>query len=197
MKKIIVLLLVTQVLFAQKLTKEELIDKISENTCNCTTEKGITQENMDITLGVCILESITKYEKDVEKHFGKNIIADEEKMGELAEGVGAKMAFTCPAFLEIIMKMGEGEFEEEELLYIDGKITATQLEQFLTFTVKEESGKSHTVLLLEEFENSYLITDSVIKPKDKVKVSYYEADLYDAKTKKFVTFKVVQDIIKE
>ena len=107
MKKIVVLLLLTQTLFAQKLTKEELIDKLSENTCNCTTEKGITEENMDITLGVCILESISKYEKDVEKHFGKNIVSNEEKMGELAEAVGSKMAFTCPAFLKIIITFNQ------------------------------------------------------------------------------------------
>lgn len=194
MKKIIVLVLLTQTLFAQKLTKEELIDKLSENTCNCTTEKGITEENMDITLGVCILESISKHEKDVEKYFGKNIISNEEKMGELAEAVGAKMAFTCPAFLKIIMKMGEEEAEE---LLISGNIVSTKLDQFLTFTLKEDSGKTHTILLLEDFDNSFLITDSVVKPSDKVQVSYYEADLYDPKTKKFVAYKVVLDIIKE
>ena len=201
MKKIILLLLITQSIFAQSITKEALIEKVSESTCKCATDKKITKENLDFVLGGCIIEAISKYDKEIEVYYGKDILGNEEKMTELAESIGAKLVFTCPSFLEIITQMSSEELgdvdESEEDLYINGKISNIKSDQFLTFTVKEDSGKTHSILLLEKFENSFLITDSVIKPTDNVKVSYYDAVLFDAKIKKFVTYKVVLDIIKK
>ena len=55
---------ITQSLFAQKLTKEQLISKISEGTCDCITKKEITKENLEMNFGLCMLEDFNKYEKD-------------------------------------------------------------------------------------------------------------------------------------
>ncbi|UOX32879.1 hypothetical protein LXD69_12630 [Flavobacterium sediminilitoris] len=200
MKKIIVLLLITQSIFAQKLSKEELIKKISDQTCQCSQEKNINKDNLDITLGLCIIESINKFEKDVEKHFGKDILGNEEKMTEIAESVGMQLAFNCPSFLKLINEMEEeniGSDDFQDDLSISGKIIATKSEQFLTFTLKEDSGKTNSFLILENFENLFLLKDAVVKPTDNVKVLYYEANLYDAKSNKVVPFKVVLDIIKQ
>lgn len=200
MNKIIVFsfLFISQFIVAQKLTKEKLIEKFSENACKCITDKGITAETMDKNLGLCLIESISKYSKEVEKYYGKNIYTNDEKMTELAESVGANLAFTCPSFTSVISEMSDDEVKEaEEALFINGTITNTNFDQFLTFTLKEESGKTNTILVLEDFDNFFLISDSVLKPTDKVKVTYYTAELYDAKIKKFTSFKVVLDIIKE
>ncbi|MCK6609174.1 MAG: hypothetical protein L6Q46_12865, partial [Flavobacterium sp.] len=71
MKKLVLLLiLVGNAAFAQKLTKEQLIDKMSDVGCECTTKQQVTKENLEITLGLCILEALNKYEKDVERHYG-------------------------------------------------------------------------------------------------------------------------------
>jgi len=200
MKKSIILLLLVQFTFAQKLTKDEVLEKVATQTCTCLSQKDLTQDNVDITLGICMIEAIQKNNVEVEKYFGKNIISDDEKMSELAESIGVKLAFNCPSFLEIIKGMDSDEFQSDEAsedLYLSGKIIATKAEQFLSFTLKEDTGKTHTFLVLEDFDNSYLLTDGVVKPSDKVEITYYEAILYDAKIKKFVPFNVVLDITKK
>ena len=203
MKKIIVLLFITQSLFAQKLTKEQLISKISEGTCNCITKKDITKENLEMTLGLCMLEDFNKYEKDIEKYYGKNVITDESKMEALGRDVGLQMVTKCPSFLKLVMETMDEEDNEtvEEVVEdepsITGKFFQIKSEQFITFTVKETSGKTVEFILLNNFDNSFLLTENILKTNDVIDVYYYELEMFDAKIKKFVTYKIVSDIIKK
>ena len=202
MKKIILLLLISQAIFAQKLSKEKLVEKISQGTCDCISKKEITKENLEVTLGLCMIQDFSKYEKDIEKHYGKNVISDESKMETLGSDVGIHMATNCPTFLKIVMEnMDDEDIEEEvveeEELFVTGKFADLKTEQFITFSVKEDSGKSNNFILLNNFDNAFLITDNVLKSNEIVEVYYYELELYDAKIKNFVNFKIVSDIIKK
>ncbi|WP_320814727.1 hypothetical protein [Flavobacterium sp.] len=201
MKKIIVLLFITQSLFAQKLTKEQLISKISNGTCECITKKEITKENLELTLGLCMLEDFNKYEKDIEKYYGKNVIGDNTKMEALGRDVGMKMATECPAFLKLVMDNIDDEEADEEIIeeepLITGNFFQVKSEQFITFSIKETSGKTVEFILLNNFDNSFLLTENILKSNDVVDVYYYELEMFDAKIKKFVTYKIVSDIIKK
>jgi len=202
MKKLFLLLLFTSSLnFAQKLTKEKLIDKMSDIGCECASKKEITKDNMEMTLGLCILESMNKYEKEVEKYYGKNVITNDKKMEELGYDIGLKMGTKCPTVFKFMDKEsndgGEKYVEDEPDAMISGKLTEIKSEQFLTFSVKEASGKMNHFILLSNFENAFLLTDKVLKTDDELEVSYYELELFDAKLTKFVTYKVVTDIIKK
>lgn len=202
MKKIIVLLLITQSIFAQKLSKEQLISKISEGTCNCITKKEITKENLEMTLGLCMLEDFNKYEKDIEKYYGKNVISDESKMEALGRDVGLQMATKCPSFLKLVMENMDDEEEVveevvEEEPSVTGKFHQMKSEQFVTFSIKETSGKTVEFILLNNFDNSFLLTENILKSNDEIDVYYYELEMFDAKIKKFVTYKIVSDIIKK
>jgi hypothetical protein len=200
----VVLLFVTHIMVAQKESKEKFINKFSENVCKCINQKGFDEKSLNTIVGLCLIESIGKYSNEVEKYYGKNIISNKEQMRALGENVGANLVFSCPVFADAIsQKINEESSDEddaeetvEETLFINGTIISTNYDQFLTFKLKEDSGKTHSFLLLEDFENLYLITDSVLKPTDNVKVSYYLAELYDAKIKSFVTYKVILDITK-
>ena len=93
-----------------------------------------------------------------------------------------------------------GEVEEvvdAEELTISGKISEIKSEQFITFIVKEDSGKTNQFILLSSFDNAFLLTDKVLKASDAVDVVYYEMELFDAKLGKFVSYKIVTDIIKK
>lgn len=202
MKKIIVLLLITQSIFAQKLSKEQLISKISEGTCNCITKKEITKENLEMTLGLCMLEDFNKYEKDIEKYYGKNVISDESKMEALGRDVGIQLATKCPSFLKLVMENMDDEEEVveevvEEEPSVTGKFHQMKSEQFVTFSIKETSGKTVEFILLNNFDNSFLLTENILKSNDEIDVYYYELEMFDAKIKKFVTYKIVSDIIKK
>ena len=201
MKKVLLLLvLVGNVAFAQKLTKDQLSDKLAEKACECAEKQELTKESFELTIGICLLEGINAYEKDVEKHYGKNVISNDKKMEELATNIGARMGLKCPAVFKFMLDEESGEVEEvvdAEELTISGKISEIKSEQFITFIVKEDSGKTNQFILLSSFDNAFLLTDKVLKASDAVDVVYYEMELFDAKLGKFVSYKIVTDIIKK
>lgn len=153
-----------------------------------------------------MMEDFGKYEKDIEKHYGKNIISDESKMEALGRDVGVQMATKCPAFLKLVMEnMGDDEEYEDEAVEVveevepsvTGKFFQSKSEQFVTFSIKENTGKTVEFILLNNFDNSFLITENILKQNDNIEVYYYELEMFDAKIKKFVTYKIVSDIIKK
>jgi len=197
------ILVFSQTIFAQKLSKDQLSDKLADKTCECSNKKTLSKENFEVVLGLCIIESISAYEKDVEKYYGKNIIANEIKMEELGYEVGKKMALKCTnvfsLFLEAELEDETEEVEieeEEEALLLVGKIKEIKSEQFITFSVTEDSGKVNHFILLSDFDNAFLLTDKVLKVNDRVQIEYYQLDLYDAKVGKLILYNIVSDIIK-
>ncbi len=203
MKKLLILLVLTvNSISAQKLTKDQLTDKLADKACECANKQEITKDNFELTIGICLLEGINAFEKDVEKYYGKNIITNDEKMEELATNIGAKMGLKCPAIFKFMIEeelnvSSEDVVEEIPDAIITGKISEIKSEQFLTFVVKEDSGKNNQFILLGTFDNAFLLTDKVLKTADSVSVSYYEMELFDAKLDKFLSYKIVTDIIKK
>ena len=200
MKKVLLLLvLVGNVAFAQKLTKDQLSDKLAEKACECTEKQELTKENFELTIGICLIEGINAYEKDVEKHYGKDVISNDKKMEELGYEIGKKMGLKCPTVFKFMLEDEANDVVEvdSEDLILSGKIAEIKSEQFLTFIVKEESGKTNQFILLSSFDNAFLLTDKVLKATDAVDVTYYEMELFDAKLGKFVSYKIVTDIIKK
>ena len=199
MKKLLLLLLLTSSsIFAQKLTKEQLSEKLADKACDCAGKQEITKENFELTIGICLLEGINAFEKDVEKHYGKDVISNDKKMEELGYDVGKKMGSKCPTIFKFMLDDEEEvATDESEELTVSGKVSEIKTEQFITFVVKEATGKTNQFILLSNFDNAFLLTDKVLKATDEVDVTYYEMELYDAKLGKFVSYKIVTDIIKK
>ncbi len=200
MKKIVLLLLlIGNISIAQKLTKEQLADKLADKACDCAGKQEITKENFELTIGICLLECISSYEKDVEKHYGKDVISNEQKMEELGYDVGKKMGLKCPTVFKFMLddESSSEAVESDPDLSVSGKVSEIRFDQFITFIVKEDSGKNNQFILLSSFDNAFLLTDKVLKVADAVDVFYYEMELFDAKLGKFVSYKIVTDIIKK
>ncbi len=198
-KKIcIIVLLFVSFSYSQNLTKEELIDKLSDNACECTNKQEITKDNFELTLGICLLEGINIFEKDVEKHYGIDIVSDDKKMEELGYDIGKKMGLKCPTVFKFMLDYEENNTDADfNELTISGSVVEIKSDQFLSLKVKEDSGKINQFILLGNFDNSFLLTDKVLKVKDLVDVTYYEMELFDAKIAKFISFKIISDIIKK
>ena len=120
-------------------------------------------------------------------------------MEELGTNIGAKMGLKCPTVFKFMLdeEADEAVADEAEDLILSGKISEIKSEQFLTFVVKEDSGKNNQFILLSSFDNAFLLTDKVLKATDAVDVTYYEMELFDAKLGKFVSYKIVTDITKK
>ena len=119
------------------------------------------------------------------------------------------MLDVCPETMEMLLNDKElmdeiaedndldvSSSNEDDRLKITGAYTETKIDGYLYVIVKENSGKINQFIILQNFENAFLITDQVLKPNDLVNVTYYEAELYDAKLNKFISIKVATDIIK-
>ena len=201
MKKLFLFLfLSSNAFFAQSLSKEQLIDEMAATGCACASKQQLTKDNFELTLGLCILESVNKFEKDVDVHYGKNVTTNQEKMEALGYDMGLKMALKCPSVFQLMVDGTDSENADdtvEEDLMITGTLAEIKSSQFLTFSVKESSGKINNFLLLNTFDNAFLLTDKVLKSNDNLEVYYYESELFDPKAAKFVSFKIVTDIIKK
>jgi len=218
MNKIIVVLFLFSISFslAQNSKKDEVITKITTSICECNSKGKIKKDNVKVGLGICLIEAMNSHKTELLKAYKTNKINKEliEKVGEAA---GEKMLEICPEVLELIMN--DEKFVDEiisdfskkdattlpeiidenivnEDLNVSGVLIESKIESYLTIVVKENSGRINTFILLNNFDNSFLITDKVLVTNDKVKVYYYINELYDFKLNKFMTYKIITNISK-
>src|SRR5690606_32640184 len=105
-------------------------------------------------------------------------ITNTKTIDELGVDIGSYMGLKCPeVFLDYIE---ETDYDTLDLMKIQGQFSKINKGQFLTFVVKEVSGKTHTFILLNHFDNAYLLIDKIIKIKDSVEVTYFVSEIYDA-----------------
>ncbi|CAM3534836.1 hypothetical protein FLGE108171_02000 [Flavobacterium gelidilacus] len=186
-------------------SQQLLIDVIAEETCDCINKKNLNLEesssnDLAATLTTCMFASyqtnIDKFKENEKLNF-----SDSKQMRGFGEKVGLSMVKYCPNFIIELGKMkddfGSDEEEVESYESITGKIKLITSEKYLTIKLVEDSGKTTDFFLLNDFDNSYLITDKILKKDDKIEVYFYEIDLYDTKLNKFLPQKIISDIIKE
>lgn len=195
MRFILFFLLCTNFANAQKLSKIELLDTISTDICNEIATKNIKVLNENI-LGVQMIKALMKHKEDVVFYFGEDYFINEEVMKTLGEEIGTHLGIKCPEiFLDLIN--AEETAEIFNFLTVRGKFNKIISDDFLTFTIKETTGKSHEFLLLDSFETSYLLTDKLLKANDEIEVSYYVSEIYNAKIGRFINYNIVTYIEKK
>lgn len=172
-------------------------DKIAKETCDCTSKLDLSTLNssdLELNFGLCMLEAYNNHINE----FAENEKLDFEnntQMEKFGEEIALKMLSSCP---ELILKLGEGYKEEAATtsndLTIEGVFNGTKIETFFNVIVKEPTGKTTKLILLDYFDNAYLITDKVLKSNQSIKVTYYEAKLFDSKSNSFVPTKIITNI---
>ena len=216
-KKIYLLFLFSTFLsFSQKSAKEEVIEKISTSVCECTSKRKIDKDNVKIGLGSCLLEAMNTHKTEMLKAYNVKKI-DKNLIQTVGEAAGGKMIDICPEVLDLLLS--DEKFVNEIIsdfsnnksnsknqdstnnftdgnLFIDGVYTETKYEGYLQIVVKEDSGRINNLILLNDFDTSFLITDKVLKSNEKIKVYYYISDIYDYKINKFVSCKIITNLIK-
>lgn len=179
---------------AQKLSRIELLDAISSDFCNEVTalNEQISNEGL---LGIYMLKSIGKYQDEVTYYFGKDFFSGQSGFDGIGEELGVHLALKCP---DIFTELFERDSTEIKMDYlsVSGKLIKIQRKEFLTFTLKESTGKTHDFILLNNFDTSYLLTDNILKTNDEIEVSYYVSEIYNAKIGKYVNYNIVTYIEK-
>jgi len=177
---------------AQKLSKVDLLSAVADEICKEVADKEVEIKS-EFTMGVYMLKAINKHKDDIEHYYGKNYIGNDEVMRTIGEETGVYLGLKCPEIFEHFIYEDESD-SEVEIKTITGSISKINTERFLTFILQEDSGKKHEFILLYDFETAYLLTDSLIKVKDKIEVSYYTYEIYDTKVGKFINYNIVSYI---
>lgn len=180
---------------AQKLSRIELLDAISNDICSEIATKNIKVINENV-LGVQMIKSLMNYKEDVVFYFGQDYFINEKVMETLGEEIGTHLGIKCPEiFLDII------DVEEAADIFnyitVKGKLSKIQNNEFMTFTIKETTGKTHEFMLLSSFETAYLLTDNILKANDEIEVSYYVSEIYNAKIGRYINYNIVTYIEKK
>ncbi len=203
-KLFILVLLIANLAFSQQ---EKAMEIIAKETCECISKKKEDlnkplDDKLTAELGVCMLASYQK-NIDIFKEDERLDFSNSAAMEGFGEKIALKMVDNCP---DIILALGKSKLAQdeqdsdanyiEEDLMVEGKVKSISSTNYLTLKVTESNGKNHDFVVITNFENAYLLMDKVLKPNSEVEVYYYELDVYDIKLNKFITQKIITDIIK-
>ncbi|WP_316633790.1 hypothetical protein [uncultured Flavobacterium sp.] len=202
MKRIILLIVI---LFCSAASySQDVLEVIGKETCSCLEAKKAKNPNLSAAdfkseLGVCMLKSYSDHLSEF-KDSEKADFSNEEDMGKLGENVALKMLRFCP---DLIIQLGrdatkdEGQEVKKEDPSLSGEVVDIKWEQFVTLQLKDQTGRNYNFVLLDSFDTASLLTNNEIKKKDKLKVSYTEVELFDAKAKEFRYYKILTKIEKQ
>lgn len=212
MKSIITMLLLALSLGATaQMTKDSLTKAMALEICKEMEKKDfskVTAEDLDTEIGLAFMPVFSKYEKDLKEVFELTDMTDQDKMRQIGQEVGQKLAMNCPSFVKIITNLQKSSKDDkvEEIreevkapvaddLSLSGTFLKILPGEVSSFQVKAANGKIEKILWLEYFEGAYLLTDSPAKLiNKKVSVRYVEKEIYNTVKKSYNKVKVAVGI---
>ena len=175
-----------------KASAQDVYKLVAQETCDCITKKDLssaTKKSIELSLGLCMLESIQKNNIDVE-------VSDGVAMRGFGEKVGLQMAPLCPNVFSFLTR-DETEQRENSLQFftVSGKIKSIDESDFLFLNLREESGKETRLIWLQYFKGS---DDYIAEPRKivgkKVSVKYQPIECYLPKAKGYYSYKQIIEL---
>jgi hypothetical protein len=196
MKKLILILL----FISTNVFSQNAYDAIAKETCECTTKldiESMDSSDLELNFGLCMLQSYNNHINEFSES-EKLDFDNDQQMEKFGSDIAIKMLQFCP---DLILRFGDTSDDDEsntnEDLVTSGSYVGYKLDTFYNIIVKESNGETAKFVVLDYFDNVNLITDKLLKINDTVSISYYLVELFDAKLNRFVSVKVVTDIIKK
>lgn len=209
MKKIITLciLCMTIMVSAQsKDTKEQLLEDVTKDTCECISGKnieGLTPKELEMQLGLCLINSFGKFKSRIDKHM--NVSLDNpDSLEKFGQEVGLKMLTVCPdTFMSFAQDMIEEELNDDSytikevpsnLKVVSGNVVELKKDQFNILSFKGTNKRMYKLLWMEYFEGQELLSEFKKLKNKEIKVSFENKEMYDPKLKDYRTYKVLRKI---
>lgn len=188
--------------YAQKKSKEEVVELMAEDTCECIAKKKIkktdTTEEKEMALGLCLLQSFNAH-KGKSKYYKKKTLDDMEEVGE---DIGLVMAGMCAEdFLSIfsseelvdIMNEDDEDLDSDSSndsnLTIEVELISMNNDAISYIEAKDDFDKTHIFLITEEFEGYELLKKSNFGKF--YMVTFKEKEFFDLSEKQYITKKVI------
>jgi hypothetical protein len=194
---------------AQDKTREQVIELMAEDTCECikndktsfTHDKTMNQKQ--VALGLCLLKSYNKRKSESEAMKDSGI----DDFEALGEEVGIQMVTTCGVeFMAIFSDEQLGEIiddvsdddnmppppaaKNENDLQLEAELLSLSNDAVSYFQVKDAFDKMHTFIINEQFDGYKLLKKSNFNKS--FNIYYKEIDMFDLSERKYVKKKVVK-----
>jgi hypothetical protein len=180
--------------------QDDVIDKIATETCDCVKDLdfNLPTDQLQMQFGLCILKVAQPYQKELKKSYNIDLNNIDGKYGEeLGRLVGLKMVAVCPEYLVKLsgMEQNEDESNATEKVF-RGKVISIDENQFVTFQVENQDGKTSKFIWLKFFPMSKDLESKYKKLVDKeVEVYYTEDEYYDPRIIEYKTFKIISNFV--
>ncbi|MCB0773262.1 MAG: hypothetical protein KJZ58_08705 [Flavobacteriales bacterium] len=156
--------------FSISSAQDDVMDPIAEKACECLRDMDstMTKEEMQTTLGLCMLQAAEPYQKQLKKKYKVDLARSDKNAEEFGRMVGFRMASKCPkTFGALSMRLnamdvepppppppgvGAGNYTAPAQSIV-GKLTSVRSGQFLTLVVLTEDGRTLDFLLLGQAGN--------------------------------------------
>ncbi|EAP86897.1 hypothetical protein [Croceibacter atlanticus] len=187
------------VCFSMQSKAQDYLDTIALETCNCMTSLDTDDKSEDaitLELGVCMLKASNPYMKKLKRDFDidfDNLDSAGEKLGEV---VGLRMATQCPDALLKLTNLMSDEADEPEMRYIVGEITEINTSDFITFSLKDDSGKTNRFYWMSYINSNYDLEADYNSLKSKtVEVSYTTSQFYDPRIETYRNIYIIKELV--
>lgn len=183
------------------LQAQDYIDKITLATCDCLSKISDTTnyETLTMKMGLCMFEVAGPYKKQLKKDYDINLDKIDENSGEsLGKLIGMKMASVCPdKLMKIYNHTKKEEIEEDKKLESIGTVTSIEKENFVVFSVFDNSGKSMKFYWLAPLESNIDLANNYKTLLDAtVKIKYSQQEYFDPKINEYRNFNVIEKLDK-
>lgn len=172
----------------------DLMDKMAEETCECVKKldfSGMPQNQIEMNLGMCILQSISSNKIEVENQLGTFSITS-IMTEEFGEKMGLQMLSFCSDFF--IDNFADEYVNEQYFSEVSvelGKIKSIEKKQFNTVNLQMYDGSILKFIWLWDFEGSEILTKNQFKNKW-INIIYSTIELYDPEIKKYIPYRVIE-----
>lgn len=174
---------------------QTFMDAIVNQSCDCMNKipKELTdRDELEMKLGLCIIEASLPYKKQLKKEMGIDLDHIDREAEKLGSAIGVKMLGVCPdAVMRMAQNAKEDEAEDGEET-ITGTVTKVEKDSFVIFSVREEGGKVSKYYWMtfieshDDFVGSY--SDLV---GTEVSISYKTQEFFDPKIGEYRKFFVI------
>jgi hypothetical protein len=174
------------------------MDAIVNQCCDCMNKipQDVTdREELEMKLGLCIIEASLPYKKQLKKEMGIDLDHMDREAEKLGAAIGVKMLGVCP---DAVMRMAANAQDDEEdasVETINGTITKVDKDFFVVFSVKDDAGKvsKYYWMTFIESEDDFATSYAALLGKD-VSISYKTQEFFDPKIGEYRKFFVITKI---
>jgi hypothetical protein len=178
---------------------QEYVQQIAKRACECSEKiKPSASERMhNMEVGFCILNAANEDDKKKLRAEFNLDFTEIEKNGEKIGGfIGNRMVPICPGTIMALVRASEEKTKTAPVsTMISGEVTKIEKDFFVSFTIRDNAGKSNKLFWISPVETSIDLVSQYSNLLGKsLQFSFENQEIFDPKIGEYRAFKVIKKI---